>query len=410
MSVRSAIFDGPGRPLRFACVAPPRLAPGEVLVRVSLCTVCGSDLHTFAGRRTQPVPSVLGHEPVGVVEEVNGELRDVNGEPVRVGDRVVWSVAVSCGACFFCTHGLPQKCARLRKYGHEPANATTGPLGGLSTHCHLLANTAIVKVPAELPDAVAAPAGCATATVMAAFRAAQRNLTPQPPSLRGKGALVSSPSPLGGGVGEGSSRTVAVIGLGILGLTACAVASAAGDVVIACDVSDTRLARAARFGATHFAKPDELVGVAAALTCRDAGLLPDRRPADRSADRRPGSAEPAEGRGADLALELSGSADASRLSLAVLRVGGTAVWVGAVSPVGTIPVDVEAVVRRCQTVAGVHNYAPGDLAAAIAFLTANHSRFPFADLVAETFSLADADAAFAFAETERPVRVGVRCG
>ena len=353
--ITSAIFDGPGRPFRFACQPPPRLGPGEALVRVTLCTVCGSDLHTFGGRRTQPAPSVLGHEPVGVVAEVNGELRDVTGEPVRVGDRVVWAVVVSCGACFFCTHELPQKCERLRKYGHEPADLATGPLGGLSTHCHLLAGAAIVKVPAALPDAVAAPAGCATATVMAAFRAA-------------------------GGRGP---RTVAVLGLGMLGLTACAVAAAAGDAVIACDVSDARLAHAARFGAAHIAKPRELLELAKSLTA---------------------------GRGADLALELSGPADAAAAALDVLRVGGTAVWVGAVSPVGTIPVNPESVVRRCLTVAGVHNYAPRDLAAAVEFLAANHTRFPFAELVADTFSLDAADAAFRFAEAEHPVRVAVRCG
>lgn len=355
--IRSAVFDGPGKPFRFECVGRPKLAPGEALVRVSMCTVCGSDLHTFSGRRTQPTPSVLGHEPVGVVEEVCGELRDVGGDVVRVGDRVVWAVAVSCGRCFFCTHDLPQKCESLRKYGHEPATADRGPLGGLSTHCHLLAGTAVVKVPAGLPDAVAAPAGCATATVMAAWRAVG----------------VSPPSP----------AVVAVVGLGMLGLTACAVAASAGHTVLACDVSDARLSQAERFGATHSATPDELVGRAKALTA---------------------------GRGADVVLELSGSADAARLSLAAARVGGAVVWVGAVSPAGTVAVEPEAVVRRCLTIRGVHNYAPRDLAAAVEFLAANHARFPFAGLVSDSFPLAEANAAFQFAEAERPVRVAVRCG
>lgn len=352
--IRAAEFDGPGRPFRFTCTAVPRLGPGEALVRVSLCTVCGSDLHTFTGRRGGPVPCVLGHEPVGSVEAINGELRDVAGEPVRIGDRVVWAVAVSCGECFFCTHALPQKCERLRKYGHEPATAATGPLGGLSTHCHLLAGTAVVKVPPGLPDAVAAPAGCATATVMAALRACGND-----------------------------SAVVAVIGLGMLGLTACAALSAAGHTAIACDVSDTRLSQAARFGAAHAAKPSELVALARSLT---------------------------NGRGADAVLELGGSADAARLSLEVARIGGTIVWVGAVSPVGTVAVAPETIVRRCLTVTGVHNYAPQDLAAAVAFLAANHSRFPFAELVAAEFPLDAADAAFAFAEAQRPVRVAVRCG
>src|SRR6266516_3233087 len=117
--IRAAIFDGPNQPLSVEAATRPALQSGEAMVRVSLCTVCGSDLHTFTGRRKEKTPGVLGHEPVGVVEEVHGDLRTVDGEPVRVGDRVVWGVAVSCGACFFCTHGLPQKCEVLRKYGHE---------------------------------------------------------------------------------------------------------------------------------------------------------------------------------------------------------------------------------------------------------------------------------------------------
>ena len=189
--------------------------------------MCGSDLHTFTGRRKEKTPCVLGHEPVGVVEEVCGALRAVTGEPVRAGDRVVWAVAVSCGSCFFCTHGFPQKCESLRKYGHEAITPQCGPVGGLSTHCHLLKGTAIVKVPAELPDAVAAPAGCATATVAAVLRA------------------------IGLGERPGLSRpsVVVVFGLGMLGLAACAWLEALGATAVACDARDTRLSQAVRFAA-----------------------------------------------------------------------------------------------------------------------------------------------------------------
>ena len=169
----------------------------------------------------------------------------------------------------------------------------------------------------------------------------------------------------------------------MLGLTACAVAASHGHTVLACDVSDTRLSQATRFGAAHLAKPADLIDAAKALTA---------------------------GRGADVVLELSGSADAAALSLDAARVGGPVVWVGAVSPVGAVPVDPQAVVRRCLTLVGVHNYAPPDLAAAVRFLAAYHARFPFAGLVADTFPIDQADAAFRFAEAERPVRVAVRPG
>jgi alcohol dehydrogenase len=168
----------------------------------------------------------------------------------------------------------------------------------------------------------------------------------------------------------------------MLGLTACAWLDSLGATTIACDVSETRLAQAPRFGARHLAKPDTLTELVKSLT---------------------------NGRGADVALELSGSPAASEAALEVLRVGGTAVWVGAVSPTPTVPVHPEAIVRRCLTLTGIHNYTPQDLAAAIDFLAANHTRFPFAELVARSFPLADVNAAFHFAETERLVRVALVC-
>ena len=169
----------------------------------------------------------------------------------------------------------------------------------------------------------------------------------------------------------------------MLGLTACAWLESLGATAVACDVSDTRLSQAVRFGARHLAKPDALTELVMSLT---------------------------HGRGADVSIELSGSPEASAAALDVLRIGGTAVWVGAVSPTPPVPVFPEAIVRRCLTVTGVHNYAPQDLAAAVEFLAANHMRFPFAELVAKSFPLSDVNDAFQFAEAERPVRVAIACG
>lgn len=348
--IRAAVFDGPGKPFRFEEMPRPVLRDGEALVRITLCTVCGSDLHTFAGRRGGPTPCVLGHEPVGVIEELNGRVVDVDGDPLTVGDRVVWSVAVSCGACYFCRANVPQKCVALRKFGHE-RHAADGPFGGLATHARLPAGAAIVKVPDGLPDAVAALAGCAVATVVACREAS----------------------------GMSDAVAVVVFGAGMLGLTACSLASRS-PAVIACDVSDSRLSLAKRFGATHTATPAEVVELAKSLT---------------------------DGRGADAALELSGSSAAAALALDVVRVGGTAAWAGTVSPTDAVPVNPEAVVRRCLRIVGVHNYAPWHLRDAVEHLAANHRRFPFAELVVKSFPLTDATEAFRYAEAERPVRVAV---
>ena len=119
-------------------------------------------------------------------------------------------------------------------------------------------------------------------------------------------------------------------------------------------------------------------------------------------------AEMTAGRGVDLALELSGSSAAAEASLDLLRIGGTAVWVGAVMPVTAVAVKPEMIVRRQLTLHGVHNYSPVDLATAVTFLAENHRRFPFAELVTARYPLTETDHAFQHARDGKTVRVAVR--
>ena len=128
---RSAEFTGPERPLERVGYPTPEPRAGEVLVRVTCCTLCRSDLHTHAGRRTEPLPAILGHEIVGTIAAFGpGTPRtDFRGTPADIGTRVTWAVAVGCGACFFCTDGLPQKCETPFKYGHRRAEPER-PAGG----------------------------------------------------------------------------------------------------------------------------------------------------------------------------------------------------------------------------------------------------------------------------------------
>src|SRR5256885_6653736 len=94
---------------------PPPTAPAadEALVRVTCAGLCGSDLHIVSGRdRGCRLGTIMGHELVGVVEEVG---RDVRAR--RPGERVVSPFTVSCGACFYCQRGLTGRCARSRGFG-----------------------------------------------------------------------------------------------------------------------------------------------------------------------------------------------------------------------------------------------------------------------------------------------------
>lgn len=336
IAARYARWDGVGRPFQVIdTVVPAEPGSGEVLVAVDLATVCGSDVHTVRGHRSSPAPGVLGHEQVGRVVAVGtgATPTHVDGSAVRPGDRIVWSVAASCGHCRRCRSGIPQKCLTLRKFGHEPLDPARPLTGGFATHCLLPAGTATVRVPEQVPDALAAPAACATATVAAVLDAA-------------------------GALGEGSR--VLVTGAGMLGMTAVAMAARRGAHVVVSDPSPTRREQARRFGA------------AAVTDAPRAGAY-------------------------DVALELSGAPAAVRACIDGLDIGGVAVLAGTVSPGPAVEVDPEAIVRGLKTITGVHNYAPAHLSEAVRFLAADHGRYPFEELVVGHYPLDDLDAAFAAA-------------
>mgnify|MGYP002621665990 FL=1 len=362
---RAAVFVGPGKPLLMQQFTLPQLAPGEALVRVNCATLCGSDLHTYLGRRETPCPTILGHEILGRVAALPaGEtLVDLAGRRLDVGDRITWSIAANCGTCFYCERGIPQKCRRLFKYGHEAITDAHPLSGGLADYCHLARGTAVLRVPDGLPDEVACPANCATATVAAALRVA----------------------------GGCRDEVVLVQGAGMLGLTAAAMARAAGArETIVCDPDRGRLSRVADFGATRAValdNPGDRTAVDTAL----------RSAIDASTD----------GRGVDLALELSGAPEAVEAAVPRLRIGGRYVLVGAVFPTRDVALSAEQVVRRLLRIEGVHNYTPADLRTAIDFLAANHERYPLADLVTGRFGLSEAESAFEHARSTKAPRVAV---
>ena len=208
----AAVWTGSGVDVR--TVPIPALGAGEVLVRVRLATVCGSDLHTVTGRRPAACPSVLGHEAVGDVVATG------SGADIQVGQRVIWSVTVACGECPRCRSGLSAKCLSVRKVGHEPFDGDWALSGSYAAHVVLPRGTTIAVVPDTLSDAVAAPAACATATVMATLEAA----------------------------GELGGRRVLIGGAGMLGLTAVAACADAGADVQVVDRNADRLALATQFG------------------------------------------------------------------------------------------------------------------------------------------------------------------
>lgn len=352
-------FRGTGLPFEQIAVPDVVLHHGEALVAIELATICGSDLHTIDGARHADTPLVLGHEQVGRVVALGpGRApRTVDGRAVTVGMRVVWGVAVDCGRCRYCRLGLPQKCATLRKYGHERMQRGWELSGGFASHAHLLARTPIVAVADDLPATVLAPASCATATVMAALAAAE-------------------------GIRRLAGSVVAISGCGMLGLTAIAAAAARGATVIASDPDPDRRADARAFGAAAVAD----------------GTLEGWRAAFREV--------PAARHGYGAALDLSGAPAAVQGLLELGDIGAVLVLVGSVFPAGRVTVDPETVVRRMLTVRGVHNYAPEHLLEAVRFLEGADAA-AFAGLVGTVHPLADIGLALAAARSHVSARTGL---
>lgn len=116
--MKAAIFHKP-KDIRVEQVEDPRIEdPRDIVLRVTSTAICGSDLHIYNGAFPQLRPMALGHEFMGVVEEVGQEVKNL-----ARGDRVVVPFPIACGGCWFCTHELPTQC--------ENSNPNYGPEGGL---------------------------------------------------------------------------------------------------------------------------------------------------------------------------------------------------------------------------------------------------------------------------------------
>ena len=326
----AAVFRAPGQPLTIDAFPIPQIEQGETLVRIRCATICGSDLHTHTGRRNSPSPSVLGHEMVGDIVATNTSH--------KVGDRVTWSMVWSCGTCDNCLRGLHSKCDRLYKFGHAAITPTSHFTGGFAQYCLLPAGTEIFKIPANIPDPVASIANCATATVAATLRKA---------------------API-------KDQTIVILGAGMLGLNACAMANHQGaKEVFAIDTDSQRQALATQFGASLNPQPNS----------------------------------------AQVVLDFTGNPDAMEQGLSYLRTGGIFILAGAVFPSRPIQLPAEQIVRKCLRIEGVHNYSPTDLAAALDFLAT--TTYNFESLVVGHYSLNEINEAFAFAQSNKPPRVAI---
>ncbi|MBN1400074.1 MAG: zinc-binding dehydrogenase [Anaerolineae bacterium] len=308
MKATVAVLQQFAEPLSLEHLEIPKLAAGQILVQIEAAGVCGSDVHMWQGKDPRtPLPMVLGHEGVGRIVEAPLGLRDIHGQPLGRGDRIIWERGVTCGRCYYCTvRQQPELCTERWVYGIYRGLHVAPHLNGCyATHLILDAATHLIALSDEDDPAIIVPASCSGATAAH--------------------ALELTPAQIG--------DTVVIFGPGPLGAFCVALARAAGaEQIVVIGGTSRRLELCSQMGATH-----ALDRHAMAMADRQAVIM-----------------ELTHGRGADLVVEASGSVAASREGLAMLRHGGALSLVGFGTPVGemTFP-PFESVVRKNVRIQGV---------------------------------------------------------
>lgn len=258
MKIRGAVLEHIGLSRPYATSQPIRVSdldlaepgPGELLVRIEAAGLCHSDLSVVDGNRVRPVPMLLGHEAAGIVEAGDTDL--------PAGQRVVMTFLPRCGQCPACaTDGLtpcgPGSAAngagtlmngdiRLTRDG-QPVFHHLG-VSGFATYA-VVDRRSVVPVPSDVPAVVASLLGCAV--------------------LTGGGAVLNVGTPRPG-------QTVAVVGLGGVGMAAALTALAHDDVrVIGVDQLPDKLARARELGVHEIYTPDQAADLKADVVIEAAG-------------------------------------------------------------------------------------------------------------------------------------------
>jgi 2-desacetyl-2-hydroxyethyl bacteriochlorophyllide A dehydrogenase len=266
--VRAVVYADVGRVRVDDVPEPHPVSETDAVIRVTHAGICGSDMHFFHGKAPLYAGEPMGHEAVGVVEEVGDAVRRA-----RPGDRVVVSFTVACGACWFCAHGQTSLCETAAIFG-------TGLFGG------------------ELPGAQAERLRVPRADV---------NLLPIPDGVDDERALfVGDVATTARYVADlalpTAGETVAVVGVGPVGLLVVQALRRSDASVVALDRDERRLTAAAAWGATPVHVDERNPQMALASVTGD--------------------------RGADVAIDAVGAPAAFATAVDVVRRGGRVVVAG----------------------------------------------------------------------------------
>ena len=358
---RAAVLPAPGEPLRVVEVPAPVLQPGAALLRTLFSEVCGTDVHLAHGRLAGvPYPIIPGHVSVGVIAELRGPVRDVDGAPFHEGDVAAFlDVHETCGACRAClVDKETTRCPHRKVYGITYGLAD-GLLGGWAEAIHLRPGVKLLRLPHGLSPETYIGGGCGLNT---AFHAVERA------SIRLGDAVV-------------------VLGAGPVAQSVAAFAALSGaSLVVAVGAPDDRLAMIRQMGADETLSIDRLSAEERlervyALTAR---------------------------RGADVVIEAAGVPEAVVQGAALCRDGGTLVVAGQYTDNGPAVWNVhELLNRKHLTVKGCWGSDFSHFYKSIRLQARWQDRFPWSAIVTRRFGLDAANDALAAVERREVLKAAI---
>lgn len=168
-TARAAVLTEFHKPLQMRSYPLRDPEPGAAIARIALAGVCGSDVHLYHGHYPIPLPNILGHESVGIIERIGPEgIFDLSGQKVQEGDRVLIMSSIPCGKCYFC-RVLAQRnlCEKRFVYGvSHPAEEPPHLSGGYGEYIYLWPGTGLVRLPPAISAEEAISLGCAGPTAV----------------------------------------------------------------------------------------------------------------------------------------------------------------------------------------------------------------------------------------------------
>lgn len=356
--IRAAVIPAPFAPVEVREFPFPTLEPGAALLQTLASEVCGTDVHLWHGRLAGvPYPLIPGHISVGRVMQIRGRVTDIEGAAIEPGDVVTFlDVHGTCYHCWQCLVARqPTRCPHRRVYGIT-YGADDGLLGGWSEAIYLKPGVQIVRLRSGVTPELWIAGGCGLPTALHAIDRAELRL----------------------------GDTVVVQGAGPVGLSVCALARASGaGWVGVVDTSAPRLAAAQRMGADSVF----LLG--------DEGFAPTLAQIKQHTG----------GRGADVAVEASGSPQAVPQGMAACRDGGRYVVVGQYSDNGSVSINPHLDINKKHLdVRGCWGIEMAHLWRAMDILARQGAQFPWLETISRRYALEEAGQALRDVEARAVVK------